>query len=72
MADFQGDWQFHPLTPDPSPPFHGGEGRIVTSDQRSVVGRVTGGSPNRNFVARAFQPEHSTGGFDRLHGGFPG
>ena len=28
MVVFQGGVSTHPLTPDPSPPFHGGEGRI--------------------------------------------
>jgi len=45
-----------PLTPDPSPPFHGGEGRI--SGQLSVMRRAADGSPRVSIsVARAFQPE---------------
>ena len=45
-----------PLTPDPSPPFHGGEGRI--SGQLSVMRRAADGSPRvSKSVARAFQPE---------------
>ena len=47
-------WVF-PLTPDPSPPFHGGEGRIWCSVFEHEHEHEE--SPREVFVARAFQPE---------------
>jgi len=50
-----------PLTPDPSPPFHGGEGRMRG---QWPVWRAADGSPRVAVsVARAFQPEICSSAF---------